>query len=170
MEIRELDAAGARAHADALGRLLLDAHEVNMALGLPGPLTPDAARAAYLEAADRLEHDRRMLLAAFDGDALVGAVQLDRASGNGTHRAELRRLVVRADRRGRGVGRELLAAAVERARAAGITLLWLTTHAGSDAEQVYERLGWTLAGEIPGWSQLPDGTLSANALFYLELE
>ena len=170
MEIRELDAADVRAHADALGRLLLDAHAVNMALGLPGPLTAASARAAYLEAADRLEHDRRLLLAAFDGDEVVGAVQLDRAGGNGTHRAELRRLVVRADRRGRGVGRELLAAAVARARAAGITLLWLTTHADSVAEQVYTRLGWSRVGEIPNWAQLPDGTLSPNALFYLEVE
>jgi GNAT superfamily N-acetyltransferase len=170
MEIRELDAHETRAHAAALGQLLLDAHAVNMALGLAAPLTPEAARDAYLAAADALAPGDRMLFAAFDGSEVVGAVQLDRAGGNATHRAELRRLVVRSGRRGGGVSRALVGAAVERARAAGITLLWLTTHAGTDAEQVYGRLGWTKAGTVPNWSRLPDGTLSANALFYLELE
>src|SRR4051795_12042855 len=83
MEIVELSADEVRASADALAQLLLDAHASNMALGLPGPLTRERARAAWLETADRLGPDR-VLLAARDGGEIVGSVQIVRATaGNG---------------------------------------------------------------------------------------
>ena len=168
--IEELDASAVEARAGELARLLLDAHASGMALGLAAPLTADDARAAYLRAAERLEPQERILLAAFDGGDLVGAVQLDRAHvPNGRHRAELRRLVVRGDRRGSGIGRALVEAAVERARAAGLRLVWLTTHEGTVADRFYERLGWTRSGVIEDWATLPDGTLAGNAFYYLRL-
>jgi acetyltransferase len=140
-----------------------------MALGLAAPLTMDGARAAYEKTAERLSKDR-ILLAAFDADELVGAVQLSRAeAGNGRHRAEVQRLVVRGDRRGRGVGRALMEAVVDEARKRGLKLLWLTTHADTTADRVYERLGWSRAGVIPDYAELPNGELAANAFFYLRL-
>ena len=170
MSIAELDAGAVRAHADELARLLLDAHASNVALGLPAPLSTDDARDAYLSAAARLEPGERILLAARAGGELVGAVQIDRAHApNGRHRAELRRLVVRADHRGSGVGRALVEAAAERARADGLRLLWLTTHEGTGADRFYARLGWTRSGVIEDWATLPDGSLTANAFYYLRL-
>ena len=166
MKIAELDARGVDDHLDELAQLLVDAHAAGMGLGLTAPL--DAA-GAYRDAAAALEPGERILLAALEDDVVVGAVQLDRAGGNGRHRAEIRRLAVRADRRGAGVGRALMEAAVERARALGLRLLWLTTHEGTDADRVYTRLGWTRAGVIPSWGELPDGELAANAFYYLEL-
>src|SRR3954469_23630978 len=131
MEIVELSGDEVRSSADALAQLLLDAHASNMALGLAGPLTPERARAAWLETADRLGPGR-VLLAARDGGVIVGSVQIARATaGNAGHRGEIQRLAVRAGERGRGLGRALLAAAAERARADGLRLLWLTTHAGT---------------------------------------
>lgn len=119
--------------------------------------------------AGRSTRRRASSCARADGD-LVGAVTLVRAdSDNGRHRGEIRRLVVRADQRGRGTGKLLLQAAEDKARALGITLLWLTTHAGTASDAFYERIGWTRSGVIPGWSETPDGALSANAFFYLEL-
>jgi GNAT superfamily N-acetyltransferase len=170
LAIEDLDAAGIRARLDELARLLLEAHAAGMALGLPAPLTPADARTAYAEAAARLRPGERLLLAAFDGDEVVGAVQLDRSEvGNGRHRAEVRRLVVRSDRRGSGVGRALMEAVVDRARAAGLRLLWLSTHEGTDADRVYERLGWTRVGVIPDYAVLPNGELAGNAFYYLLL-
>jgi ribosomal protein S18 acetylase RimI-like enzyme len=165
VKIVELDARGVNAHIDELARLLVDAHAAGMGLGLPAPLD---AVGAYREAAAALAPGERLLLAAFEDDVVVGAVQLDRAGGNGRHRAEVRRLAVRADRRGAGVGRALMEAVVERARALGLRLLWLTTHEGTNADAVYTRLGWTRAGVIPKWGELPDGDLAANAFYYLE--
>ena len=91
------------------------------------------------------------------------------AAGNARHRGEIQRLAVRADRRRRGIGGALLAAAVDRARADGLRLLWLTTHAGTSAEGLYKAAGWTRVGEMPSYSQRPDGTLATNVFYYLEL-
>jgi GNAT superfamily N-acetyltransferase len=169
VEIVQLSADEARAAADELGQLLLDAHASNMALGLAAPLTPERARAVWLETADRLGPDR-VLLAARDGGVLAGTVQIVRASSeNGRHRGEVQRLAVRADRRGRGLGRALLDAAVEQARADGLRLLWLTTHAATGADGFYEAAGWSRVGEMPAYSQRPDGSLAANVFYCLEL-
>jgi len=169
VNVVELDRSGVEEHLDELAQLLLDAHAAGMGLGVPGPLDADAAAAVYRDAAAMLAPGERLLLAALEDGVVVGAVQLDRGTGNGTHRGEVRRLAVRADRRGSGLGRALMEAAVERGRALGLRLLWLTTHAETDAARVYTALGWTRAGEIPGWAVLPDGTLAANAFFFFEL-
>jgi ribosomal protein S18 acetylase RimI-like enzyme len=166
VKIVELDARDVDAHIDELAQLLVDAHAAGMGLGLAAPLD---AVGAYREAAAALEPGERLLLAALEDGVVVGAVQLDRAGGNGRHRAEVRRLAVRTDRRGAGIGRALMEAVVARARALGLGLLWLTTHEGTPADRVYTRLGWARAGVIPRWGELPDGALAANAFYYLEL-
>jgi GNAT superfamily N-acetyltransferase len=170
MEIVELDAAGVERHADELAQLLLDAHAANMALGLAAPLSRERAADEWRRMGAALAPDSRVLLAALDRDVAVGAVHLARAHvDNGAHRAEIQRLVVRTDRRGSGIGAALLEAAAERARAAGIRLLWLTTHAETDSDGFYVRRGWTRVGVIPGYSVRPDGTLADNAFFYRSL-
>jgi ribosomal protein S18 acetylase RimI-like enzyme len=170
VEIVELSPDEVRAAADSLAQLLLDAHASNMALGLAAPLTPELAREAWLVTAERLGADR-VMLASRDRDGLVvGSVQIVRATAeNGRHRGEIQRLAVRVGLRGRGIGRALLAAAVERARADGLRLLWLTTHEGTDADGFYESSGWTRVGVIPSYSVRPDGSLAGNVFFYLEL-
>ncbi|HEX4525735.1 MAG TPA: GNAT family N-acetyltransferase [Gaiellaceae bacterium] len=171
MKIVELDAEGIDAHLNELAQLLLDGHASNMALGLAPPLTRERAADAYRVTAARLAPGERVLLGALDGDILVGAVHIARAEAeNGRHRAEIQRLVVSPTSRGMGIGRALLEAAVERARELRLGLLWLTTHEETDADQFYERLGWTRLGVIPAYSTLPDGSLAGNAYYYLRLE
>ena len=110
-----------------------------------------------------------MLGARLDG-GLVGVVQIVRAPAeNGPHRAEIVRFAVRGDVRGRGVGRTLLEAATARARTMALSLLWLSTHADTDSDRIYERLGWTRMGTMPGYSFSPDGVAVASAFYYLEL-
>jgi acetyltransferase len=163
MEIVELDAAAVERHSDELAQLLLDAHASNMALGLAPPLTRDVAADAW----------RRLdgaLLAAVEDGVVVGAVNLARSTTpNGQHRAEVQKLAVRRDRRGGGIGAALLDAAVEQARAMGLRLLWLTTHADTRSDSFYVRCGWTRMGVIPEYSQAPDGRYATNAFFYLQL-
>ncbi len=170
MSVVELGAADVRERLDELAQLLLDAHADGMGLGLAAPLTLAAARDAWLETAARLDPRDHVLLAALEDDALVGSVQVVRArASNGRHRGEVVRLAVRADARGRGLGRALMERATEKARELGFTLLWLTTHVDTTADRFYERLGWTRMGVMPGYAVLPDGTLAANAYFYREL-
>jgi N-acetylglutamate synthase and related acetyltransferases len=178
VSIVELSGSDVEEAVDELAQLLLDAHESGMALGLAGPLDRDRAAAEWLATAALLDPRNRVMLGAHaDGSLvgraegfLVGTVQIVRSSaGNGLHRAEIVRLAVRRDMRGRGIGRALLEAATERARELDISLLWLTTHADTDSDRIYERLGWTRMGTMPGYAARPDGTVVANVFYYLEL-
>jgi acetyltransferase len=163
MEIIQLDADGVERHADELAQLLLDAHASNMALGLAAPLTRDVA-------ADAWRALNGVLLAAVEDGVVVGAVNLAPTSTpNGTHRAEIQKLAVRADRRGGGIGAALLDGAAEQARRLGLRLLWLTTHADTRSDHFYAARGWTRSGVIPEWSRAPDGRFATNAFFYLQL-
>ena len=170
MQIVELAASGVEAHVAELGQLLLDAHAAGMALGLAPSLTRAGAEEAWHEVARAIEPVERVQWAAFDGDHVLGAIHLARATAaNGRHRAEIRRFVVAEGTRGQGVGRALMDTAVAHARALGLRLLWLSTHAGTDADRIYPRLGWTRSGEIPDYAVLPNGELAANAFYFLKL-
>ena len=171
MRIVDLDADAVETHLDDLAQLLLDAHASNMALGLAPPLTRERAAEVYRHTAAQLAPGERILIGAFDGEALVGAIQLTRATAeNGRLRAEIQRLVVRSESRGSGIGRLLLDAAVGEARRLGLRLLWLMTHDGTVADRMYQRLGWTRLGVIPAYATRPDGSLTGNAYYYLELD
>lgn len=163
MKIVQLDAAGIDRHSEELAQLLVDAHASNMALRLAAPLTRETAAEAWRTLSG-------VLLAAVEDGVLVGAVNLAPASTpNGRHRAEIQKLAVRNDRRGSGIGGALLDAAAEQARALGLRLLWLTTHADTRSDHFYATHGWTRSGVIPEWSRAPDGRLATNAFFYLTL-
>jgi hypothetical protein len=56
------------------------------------------------------------------------------------------------------------------ARERGRTTLVLDTQTGSDAERLYRELGWTVAGVIPDYSLLSDGTRGATTYLYKLLE
>jgi GNAT superfamily N-acetyltransferase len=171
MEIVELSPDEVVAAAGELAQLLLDAHDSNMALGLAAPLTAGHAREVWIETAAKLAAERRILLVAREDGRVVGTVQVVRADAeNGAHRAEVQRLAVSAERRGEGLGRDLLEAAVERARGMGLRLLWLTTHAESGSDRFYEAVGWSRLGTLPAYSARPDGTLAGSAFYYRELE
>ena len=57
-------------------------------------------------------------------------------------------------------------AAEAEARAEGKTLLVLDTVTGDAAERLYERLGWTRVGVIPGYALYPDGRPCATTVFW----
>lgn len=84
---------------------------------------------------------------------------------NAPHRAELTKLLVHRDARGRGTASRLVAAAEAAAAAAGRTLLVLDTETGSPAEGMYERWGWRRAGTIEGYAASPAGHLGSTTIF-----
>ena len=55
------------------------------------------------------------------------------------------------------------------ARIGGRTLLLLDTETDSDAEFLYEKMGWTRLGVMPNHSALPSGELRPTTYFYKEL-
>lgn len=110
--------------------------------------------------------DKQLLVARLD-DRIVATVMVVFAMPeNGSHRAEICKLLVHPDARRRGIARELMQRAEACARAAGRTLLVLDTRSGDVAEQLYRSLGWQVAGEIPAWACSVEGRLDATTLMY----
>jgi GNAT superfamily N-acetyltransferase len=141
-----------------------------MALGHVEPVDPAVLEAEWRTAVAALGEDRALLVAVRDG-AIVGTAQVVRSgAANARHRAEVQRVAVALDARGRGVGRALLGAVDDAARGLGVTLLWLTTHADTDACRFYAEAGYTELGVMPRYSARPDGSLSPGAFFYRELD
>lgn len=103
---------------------------------------------AYARAFAAVEEDARNELMVLDeGDGTVlGCLQLTYIPGLGRHgeeRALVEAVRVRADRRGAGLGRELLTRAVGRARDRGCTLVQLTSNKRrSEAHRFYASLGF----------------------------
>lgn len=141
-----------------------------MALGALDTMGRGALERWYHGVVAGLDDRDRLLVVAEEGDRLVGMAQLVFSGAtNAEHRAEVQRVGVAADARGRGIGGSLMAAVEEVARDHRITLLWLTTHDATDACVFYEAIGYTKLGVMPNYSRRPDGTLLPGAFYFKEL-
>ncbi|HVM44475.1 MAG TPA: GNAT family N-acetyltransferase, partial [Candidatus Thermoplasmatota archaeon] len=79
---------------------------------------------------------------------------------------EVQKVMVHRRFRRRGVGLALMRAVDDAARAHGRTTLFLDTFAHQDARRLYERAGWTHAGDIPAFARTAEGALQATSLYY----
>ena len=90
------------------------------------------------------------LLAARRDGRIVGSAQLAFcAKPNAPHRAEVKKVLVHSAYRRMGLGRALMDAAEQRARAHGRTLLVLDTESDSAGQRLYEAAGFVKVGDIP---------------------
>ncbi len=169
-EIWRLGAAEVRAHLDGLAAVLVDCVEGGASVSYMAPFSHEEARGVFEAVAAEVEQGRRLLLAAFvDGD-LAGTVQVILAvPPNQPHRGEIAKLLVRRSARRRGLAQLLMQRAEAEARAEGKTLLVLDTVTGDNAERLYERLGWTKVGVIPGYALYPDGRPCDTTVFWKSL-
>ena len=113
--------------------------------------------------ADPLAHYDAVWLV-LDGDEVVGSVAMRRV-GEGA--AELKRMYVRSDNRGGGLGRRLLRIALDWARAEGCVRVVLDTTEGMDAaRRLYESVGFRRTG-----SRVERGAVDSRCeiLYALEL-
>jgi acetyltransferase len=170
MQIRMLDGAGAAAHAPQLRALLLDAVAHGASVGFVMPLSETVADSYWREVVRTLEAGSRILLVAWRDHVLVGTVQLDLCmKPNGSNRAEVQKLLVHSGARRGGVASALMEALEMQALALRRGLLFLDTEAGSDAEALYTRLGYTRVGELPEYCATPSGAWRATAIYYKTL-
>lgn len=141
-----------------------------MALGALDSMGRGALKRSYRDVVASLDDRKRLLVVGEEEGQIVGMAQLafSRAT-NADHRAEVQRVAVASNARGRGIGRQLMAAVENAARDSGITLLWLTTHEGTDACVFYEAIGYSKMGTMPKYSRRPDGTLWPGAFYFKEL-
>ena len=170
MQVRMLDAAGVKKHAAQLRALLLDAVAHGASVGFVMPLIDAVADAYWSEVATAVEAGSRIVLVGWREHVLVGTVQLDLCmKPNGSNRAEVQKLLVHSGARRSGVARGLMEALEMQALALRRGLLFLDTEAGSDAEALYQRLGYTRVGELPEYCATPDGAWRATAIWYKTL-
>ncbi len=107
---------------------------------------------AYEKAFADIDADPRNHLVVADvGGELVGCLQITYIPGLGRHGAErslIEAVRVRSDLRGRGLGREMMTWAIDRARERGCALVQLTTDKSrADAHRFYRNLGFVASHE-----------------------
>ena len=167
VDIARLDAAAAERELDALALILADAVEGGASVGFVTPFSTVDAAAWWRSLLPDVAAGRVLLLGARVDGALLGTVQLQPSPmPNGRFRAEVAKLLVHQTARRQGVGRALMDAVEAAARERGRTTLVLDTETGSDAERLYRALGWTVAGVVPDYSLLSDGTRGATTYLY----
>jgi len=170
VEIRRLDGGEARTEVGRLAAVLHDCVEGGASVRYLAPFSLADARDAFEAVAVDVERGRRVLLAAYRDDELVGTVQVvPAAQPNSPFRAEIVQLLVHRSARRQGVAARLMDAAETEARSEGRTLLVLDTVTGDAAERLYERLGWTRVGVIPDYALYPDGRPCDTTVFFKRL-
>ena len=163
MEIIEVEST--RGIKPALITLLQDCVASGASVGFLPPLLEDQGLAYWQGIEGELAEGVRKLWVAFDHHHLIGALQLSLCTkANGGHRAEVEKLMVHSQARGKGVGRALMNAMEQGARDAKRTLLVLDTRV-----TLYRQLGYQEAGQIPDFARNADGSLAATQFFYKQL-
>ncbi|MFD5103448.1 GNAT family N-acetyltransferase [Streptomyces albidochromogenes] len=112
----------------------------------PASVVVDAAYERAFEAIAGDSRNEMLVLTDESGATVLGCLQATYIPGLGRHGAEralIEAVRVRADRRGAGVGRELVGRAVERARERGCALVQLTSDKRrTTAHRFYASLGF----------------------------
>lgn len=156
--------------ATALSDILIEVVANGGSVSFMHSLSMEAACAfwqASLASADRGE---RIILGAFDGEALVGTVTLllD-LPPNQPHRAEIAKMMTRLSHRHRGIATALLRTAEQMACERGRSLLVLDTAVDDGASRLYESVGFALAGIIPDYAFKPHGGLTGTMIYWKRL-
>jgi len=164
--VRSLRADEVPERLEQLADVLLDCVEGGASVSFMLPMVRATALAFWEKVADGVARGQRTLLVAEDGAGIAGTVQLiTDMPENQLHRADVAKLLVHRRARGAGIGRRLMEAVEDAARAQGRRVLVLDT-ASETAERLYERLGWQRVGVVPDYAYMPDGALCATTFFY----
>ena len=153
-----------------LGEVLVETVASGGSVSFMHPLSLQAAEAFWKDSLARVERGERIVLGAFDGNALIGTVTvLLNLPPNQPHRAEIAKMMTRLAHRNRGVATALMLAAEKLALERGRTLLVLDTAVEEGASKFYERLGFQLTGIIPDYALKPHGGLTGTMIYWKRL-
>ncbi len=170
--VRILSPQEAREQVGALADILIDCVHGGASVGFMAPLSRERAEAFWRGVAEGVAAGERILLVAQDRPTghLVGTVQVVlKQPENQPHRADITKMQVHRRARKQGIGAALMLAAEEAARTAGKSVLVLDTVTGSDAERLYQRVGWTRVGVIPNYALWPEGGFCSTTVFYKQI-
>jgi len=151
----------------ALAEILVEVVANGGSVSFMHPLPWEKAYAFWIQSLAAAGRGERVVLGAYDGDTLAGTVTvlLD-LPPNQPHRAEIAKMMTRLSHRGQGVASALLREAEAVAAKARRTLLVLDTATDGGAATLYERQGYTLAGEIPDYALKPHGGLTGTRIYW----
>jgi GNAT superfamily N-acetyltransferase len=167
--VRRLDAVD-EARIGELADVLIDCVEGGASVSFMLPITRERAVSFWRRVARDVAAGGRALLVAEDAHGVCGTVQLVfDLPENQPHRADLAKMLVHRRARRQGLGAALMRAAEATARECGRTLLVLDAVTGGDAARLYEHLGWTRVGVIPGYALFPEGGLCDTTVYYRHL-
>lgn len=170
MEIARANAEEVDAARDGIAELVRDSVEGGSSIGFVLPLR-DGELDEYVDGVRaQVAAGGRVVLLARDGGRVAGMAQLELSpKANAQHRAEVQKVVVHRDYRGRGLAKRLMAEIETTARDLGRTLLVLDTEQGCPAESLYRGLGWNEVGVIPRYAGLAHGGMVATVVFFKDL-
>jgi ribosomal protein S18 acetylase RimI-like enzyme len=153
-----------------LGEILVEVVANGGSVSFMHPLAPESAREFWDDALAAAQRGERVVFGAWIDDLLVGTVSLllD-LPPNQPHRAEIAKMMTHPEYRGRGIATALLVAAEAEAARRSRTLLVLDTATDGGASVLYERLGYTLAGEVPDFALKPHGGLTGTKFYWKRL-
>lgn len=165
-DVRIETAIAIEEHLEELAALLIEVVEEGASIGFLPPL-PRSNAIRYWQQAVGLD---AVLFVALLGNRMVGTVQLQLCTKpNGSHRAEIAKLMTKPDCRRLGIGRALMQAAEERAMREERSLLVLDTREGDPSNRLYAAMGYTEAGRIPSYAMSAGGTLDTTVIYYKSL-
>lgn len=171
MNIQRLPSGDVNLHLDELVNLLQDSVLNGASIGFLLPISHEDAVNYWREVTSALQTSYRIMLAAKAEERIVGSIQLDLASRpNGSHRAEVIKLMVHSSWRNQGIGQALLKAIEQEAQKAGRTTLVLDTREGDPSERLYLKTGYIRAGIIPEYARSTDGALHTTVFMYKLLQ
>lgn len=161
VKIEELKCVGE--HLDELSDLLIRVVDDGASIGFLPPLPYSEAKRYW----ENVLTTGVILFVAKMDNQITGTVQLHLCTKpNGTHRAEVAKLMTHPDYRRLGIGRSLMQKVEERARQEGRSLLVLDTREGDPSNLLYSSLGFIQAGRIPHYAQSASGGLDATIFYY----
>jgi GNAT superfamily N-acetyltransferase len=157
------------AQIQGLADVLIDCVEGGASVSFMLPISREKALAFWRKVAADTERGGRALIISEDATGIIGTVQVVlEQTENQPHRADVSKMLVHRRARRMGVGEALMRAAEDAAQQAGKSVLVLDT-ASPEADRLYTRLGWKLAGTIPDYALLPGGGLCDTRYYYRHL-
>jgi ribosomal protein S18 acetylase RimI-like enzyme len=167
MDIIELNAATVKNALPELIALMTDSIESGASIGFMLPVDESEVHNYWLKRVNAITDGECILLAAYIDDVLVGSAQLGlELRANGSHRAEVQKVMVHTVYRRKGIGRKLMDSLEAIAHNSNRTLLFLDTRGGDPSNDLYLAVGYVHAGTIPNYARSIDGTLHSTMFYY----
>lgn len=164
VKIEQLHSIGE--HIDELSELLIQVVDDGASIGFLPPLKFSDAKSYW----ENVLAPHVILFVAKTNNQIVGTVQLHLCTKqNGSHKADIAKLMTHPDYRRNGIARLLMQTAEERAKQEGRSLLVLDTREGDPSNFLYTSLGFIRAGRIPKFAQSACGRLDATIIYYKDL-